>query len=81
MTDSFDEALASLRVMLEADGYDLTLRETAEGLIAEIRAGADACADCLVQKDLMRIYLENALRPALGPGLPPIAIHYPADLV
>ncbi len=79
MIAGVDEALASLRTMLDADGYALVVREGAPGLIAEIRAKPDACADCLVQKDLMRIYLENALRPVLG-ELPPIAIHYPADL-
>ena len=79
MTTAIDAALVSLRTMLAADGYGLTLREGAAGLVAEIRAGADACPDCLVQKDLMRIYIENALRPVLG-ELPSIDIRYPADL-
>ena len=77
---AWDEALASLRTMLDADGYALSVREGPAGLVAEIRAGPDACADCLVQKDLMRLYIEQALRPVLTGELPAIQILYPADL-
>lgn len=77
---AYEDALASLRIMLDADGYALTVREGPMGLVAEIRAGPDACADCLVQKDLMRIYIEQALRPVLTGELPAIDILYPADL-
>lgn len=79
MTEAIDNALAPLRTMLEADGYALAIHDGQPGLIAEIRAGPDACADCLVQKDLMRIYIENALQPVLG-QVPPIAIRYPGEL-
>ena len=66
--------------MLAADGYELDLRgDGADGLVAEIRAGPDACADCLVPKELMRVYFEQALRPVMGPELPAIDIRYPAD--
>jgi hypothetical protein len=77
---AYEDAFASLRTMLDADGYALTVRDGPMGLVAEIRAGPDACADCLVQKDLMRIYIEQALRPVVAGELPAIDILYPADL-
>ena len=80
MTNAMDEALASLRTMLAADGYGLVVQAAAAGLVAEIRAGPEACADCLVPKELMRIYIVNALRPVLGDELPPIEISYPGEL-
>jgi hypothetical protein len=65
--------------MLEADGYELELREEgADRLIAEIKAGPDACADCLVPKDMMRGYFDSALRKALD-APPEVELIYPAD--
>ena len=73
------EALASLGTMLEADGYRLELHEEGAGLlIAHIRAGPDACADCLVPKDMMRGYFDSALRKALD-APPEVELIYPAD--
>jgi hypothetical protein len=77
---AYEEALSSLRTMLDADGYSLTVSDGPIGLIAEIRADPEACADCLVQKDLMRLYIEQALRPVVAGELPAIDIRYPADL-
>ncbi len=73
------EALASLGAMLEADGYALELREEGVNLlVAEIKAGPDACADCLVPKDMMRGYFDSALRKALD--VPPdVELIYPVD--
>ncbi len=73
------EALASLGSMLEADGYELELREEgADLLVAEIKAGPDACAECLVPKDMMRGYFDSALRKALD-APPDVELIYPAD--
>jgi hypothetical protein len=73
------EALASLGTMLEADGYELELREQgADRLIAEIKAGPDACADCLVPKEMMRGSFDSALRKALD-APPEVELIYPAD--
>jgi hypothetical protein len=73
-------ALASQRAMLEADGYELVLGEEGPGVvIARIRAGPDACADCLVPKDLMRAYFDKALRDILDFGVPEIRLIYPGD--
>lgn len=74
------EALSSLKAMLEADGYRLDLSEAGPAtLVARIEAGADACADCLVPKDMMRRYFEEALRPVCELGLPKIRLLYPGD--
>jgi hypothetical protein len=73
-------ALASLRAMLEADGYQLALGEEGpDVLVAEIRPGPSACAECLVPKDMMRSYFEGALREVLAFGLPEIRLIYPSD--
>ena len=73
------DALASLREMLAADGYDLDLHDDgADILVAEIKAGPDACADCLVPKEMMRGYFDSALRSALD--MPPeVRLIYPSD--
>ena len=74
------EALASLSAVLEADGYELERREEgADLLVAEIKAGPDACAECLVPKDMMRGYFDNALRKALD-APPAVELIYPADI-
>jgi len=73
------EALASLGTMLEADGYALELREEgADLLVAEIKAGPAACADCLVPKEMMRGDFDSALRKALD-APPDVELIYPAD--
>lgn len=74
------DALASLRAMLEADGYRLELGEEGPDLlVAAISPGPAACADCLVPKDMMRSYFESALRNVLEFGMPEIRLIYPAD--
>jgi hypothetical protein len=79
-TSTIAEALAPLREMLSADGYELNLR--AEGrdlLIAQIIAGPEACAECLVPREMMRTYFESALRAALGVDPPEVRLIYPTD--
>jgi hypothetical protein len=76
-----ETALAALRSMLSADGYELELRdESPRILVAEIKAGPEACADCLVPKDMMQVYFQKALS-ALGPETPAVKLIYPADAV
>jgi len=73
-------ALASLGAMLEADGYALDVGEDGAGtLVAEIKAGPEACADCLVPRELMQTYFEKALRGVFELGPPRIRLVYPAD--
>jgi hypothetical protein len=74
------EALAPLRTLLAADGYAVELRQESAGtLVAEIKAGPDACADCLVPKPMMQGYFENALRGALDTGALAVRLIYPSD--
>ena len=67
--------LATIRASLEADGYLLDVREDGERLDAQISAGPDACADCLVPKDLMKVMLEQAL----GVPAQSIELRYPGE--
>lgn len=74
------EALSSLSTMLEADGYRLQLEEPVPGLlVAKIEAGPDACADCLVPREIMRRYFVDALRPVCDLGVPEIKLLYPGE--
>lgn len=74
------DALAPLGRMLDADGYRLSLSEQgAMTLVATIEAGPDACTDCLVPKEMMRRYFEDALRPVCELGVPQILLVYPGD--
>ena len=68
-------ALDGLRSSLAADNYALDVAETGDGLEARITAGPDACADCLVPKDVMR----GVLGSALGVPEDRITVHYPGE--
>ncbi|GAA1385619.1 hypothetical protein GCM10009613_18280 [Pseudonocardia kongjuensis] len=68
-------ALEGLRTGLEADDYAMEVTEAGDRLEVRISAGPDACADCLVPKDMMRSVLGSAL------GVPEerIDINYPDE--
>ena len=53
---------------LAADGYQMEVAEAGDRVRVTITASPQACADCLVPKDLMRGILGQAL------GVPPDAI-------
>ena len=73
---SIDEiALSGLRSTLEADDYRMSISESGGTVEVTITAGADACADCLVPKPIMR----NILHAALGVPEDAIVLVYPAD--
>jgi hypothetical protein len=71
----YAERAVALRGTLEADGYLLDLAEVGSRVRATITATPEACADCLVPKDLMRGILSQAL------DVPPDAIDltYPSE--
>jgi hypothetical protein len=72
-------ALAALGEMLAADGYRLRVeQDMAEVVVAQIDAGPDACADCLVPKEMMRGYFEAALRKAFAEP-PALRLVYPGE--
>ena len=72
------QALAGIRDMLAADGYDMSLRALGTDTLAvDILAGPDACAECLVPENIM----SGIVRDALG-SLVPVAhirLSYPAE--
>ena len=73
-----EATLAGFREGLVADGYDLLVDEVA-GDIAKLRitAGPDACAECLVPKDLMIDMLKASLEDL--PSIKKVELVYPSD--
>ncbi len=69
------ERTVALRSTLAADGYLLEIAEAGTRVQVTIAATPQACADCLVPKDLMRGILEQAL----GVPADTIDLTYPAD--
>ena len=55
------ERIVALRSTLAADGYLLDVAEVGTRIRATITATPEACADCLVPKDLMRSILGDTL--------------------
>jgi hypothetical protein len=79
MSDARANVTTLLKGMLEPDGYDAIVREWPENdegpATIEIVAGAGACADCLVPKDVMRMVLANELPP----GVQLADLRYPGE--
>jgi hypothetical protein len=77
---NYSERAVALTSALEADGYQLAIKEVGTAADAKlsviITAGPDACEDCLVPKDLMRSMLSSEL----GVDAALIDITYPVDL-
>ncbi len=70
------ERTVVLRSTLAADGYELEMAEEGDRVRVTITATDQACADCLVPKDLMRSILAQTLSvPADA-----IDLTYPRDL-
>jgi hypothetical protein len=69
------ERTVALRSSLAADGYLMEIAAAGSRVLVTISATPQACADCLVPKDLMRGILEQAL------GVPgdTIDLTYPRD--
>ena len=69
------ERAVVLRSALAADGYEIDVAEEGDRVRVTITATQQACADCLVPKDLMRSILGDTL------GVPPdsIDLTYPPE--
>jgi hypothetical protein len=67
--------LAPLQSSLGADGYRMEAREEGGRIGVRISASADACADCLVPKDIMR----GILGQVLGVAEDVIDLTYPGE--
>jgi hypothetical protein len=73
---SYAERMVDIAAMLQADGYELAVEETGHRLAVTISPGPDACADCLVPKDVFR----GIVAHQVGIDGDLIDITYPADL-
>lgn len=73
---SYTERLADVAIMLAADGYRLAVEENGHRLALTVTPGPDACADCLVPKDVFR----GIAAQRLGIDGELIDVTYPADL-
>jgi hypothetical protein len=69
------ERARALRTSLAADGYKMAIVEDSGRFSVTIRATPEACADCLVPKELMR----GILGQALGAAPESIDLSYPSD--
>jgi hypothetical protein len=69
------ERTVALRSTLAADGYLMEIAAAEDRIRVTISATPQACADCLVPKDLMRGILEQAL----GVPADTIDLTYPRD--
>jgi hypothetical protein len=77
---SIERALYQLQSMLSIDGYTLEIAEyTGDELTLEIKAGQDACADCLVPKSMMVRYVDAAIAQAPELGAIRTNLIYPSD--
>jgi hypothetical protein len=62
------ERAVAIQSTLAADGYEMEMAQDGGRVLVTIIATDQACADCLVPKDLMRRILGDAL------GVPPATI-------
>jgi hypothetical protein len=67
--------LEPLQVSLGADGYQLEAREEGGRIGVSISASDDACADCLVPKNIMR----GIVGQVLGVAQDIIDVTYPGE--
>ena len=73
--DALESAVARLRTGLEADGYRLVVSSDTTCPVVDVIAGPEACAECLVPKQLM-LDLLTSLLPA-GSATP--RLRYPDE--
>ncbi len=72
----YPERAGSLASTLAADGYQLEIAEAGDRICVTITATPQACADCLVPKDMMRAILGQTL----GVSADAIDLAYPRDV-
>lgn len=76
-----EEIAAALRPIgetLEHDGYELAVALADDTVALSVRAGPDACEECLAPKDIMRALAAQALADA-GLAGAPLRIAYPGE--
>lgn len=65
-----------LKKTLQADDYHLSVELDGDAAVATITAGPEACAECLIPKDLMK----RMLSPMVGVDADRIEMNYPVDV-
>lgn len=74
------ERLEHVEQMLQADGYRMLVAVAPEEIAVRIEATSDACADCLIPRQLMTDIIADALRRPDEPGdVGAIRLSYPTD--
>ena len=74
-----EEALSDVRRALVADGYELAVQDLPGGTLRiQIEAGPQACAECLVPKEVMLEILRASLDGLFHVGT--LELLYPGDL-
>jgi hypothetical protein len=72
--EQIDTALADVREALEVDGYELSVVPVEGGRVTiEVKAGPNACVECLIPKDVF----EQMVTATLGDGAGAVTIVYP----
>ena len=72
------ELLTPLCAALESDGYELEVALQPDLIRLQVVAGPEACADCLVPRELMEQMLRARLpTSATGLGHDNVALSYP----
>lgn len=74
-----DEAVTPIRSALEADGYELLVEADGPQVVMRIKAGAEACEECLVPPTVMRPMIDKLLADA-GLASTDWTLVYPTDL-
>lgn len=74
-------ALESIRTMLAADGYSLDVAVDGGRIELSVTAGPDACAECLVPKELFGTIVADVLaKGGIDAEPAAVSLRYPADL-
>jgi hypothetical protein len=78
-TPEVEAALGEMRTMLAADGYSVAVK-VGDKVGIEVVAGPEACADCLVPKQVMAGVVSGMLaRGGVTVAESDIELTYPAD--
>jgi hypothetical protein len=73
---AIDSALSDIRGFLMADGYDLGVERTADGVEIRVIASEAVCSDCLVPQPIFRDIVVTTLAKA-GLDVDDLEIRYP----
>jgi hypothetical protein len=73
-----ESLLAPFAEALAADGYSARVTDSPIEVVVDIIAGPDACAECLIPRDLMSTMIRELFGAHLGPERR-LRLSYPED--